>query len=77
MEKQRLYSLSKAQGLGLSAAYPTAVDEIPELRAVVNGRRFPSAQKVAANLLTLPIHQWLSEKDKAAIEDLCRVSRTA
>jgi dTDP-4-amino-4,6-dideoxygalactose transaminase len=73
-EKQRLYSFSKARGLGLSLAYPTPVNEIPELRADVNGRQFPSARKVAANLLTLPTHQWLREKDKRALADLCRLS---
>lgn len=77
MEKQRLHSFSQAHGLGLSAAYPTALNEIPELRGVVNGQQFPAARKVAANLLTLPTHQWLREKDKAAIADLCRRSRTA
>jgi dTDP-4-amino-4,6-dideoxygalactose transaminase len=76
-EKQRLHSFSKAHGLGLSAAYPTPVSEIPELRVHVNGQQFPSARRVAANLLTLPTHEWVSEKDKAAIADLCRVSRTA
>lgn len=76
-EKARLCSLSKARGLGLSAAYPTAVNEIPEIQSAVNGHQFPSARKVAANLLTLPTHQLLVEKDKRALATLCRDSRFA
>jgi dTDP-4-amino-4,6-dideoxygalactose transaminase len=76
-EKQRLYAFSRAHGLGLSLAYPTPVDEIPEIRAAINGQRFPSAGRIAANLLTLPTHHWLLEKDKRALADLCRDSRPA
>ena len=76
-EKARLYSFSKAHGLGLSAAYPTPVNEIPEIRSALNGQQFPSARKVAANLLTLPTHQWLVEKDKRTLATLCRDSRFA
>jgi perosamine synthetase len=76
-EKDRLCSFSKAHGLGLSVAYPTPVNEIPEIGAVVNGQQFPSARKVAANLLTLPTHEWLVEKDMRALTTLCRDSRSA
>jgi len=76
-EKDRLCSFSKANGLGLSVAYPTPLNEIPEMRAVVNGQQFPSARKVAANLLTLPTHEWLVEKDMRALTTLCRDSRSA
>jgi perosamine synthetase len=71
-EKQRLYSVSTTCGLGLSLAYPAPVDEIPEIRAAVNGRQFPTARKVAANLVTLPTHEWLQDKDKRALAALCR-----
>jgi dTDP-4-amino-4,6-dideoxygalactose transaminase len=76
-DKQRLYSFSKAHGLGMSLAYPTPVNEIPEVRATVNGRQFPSARKIAATLVTVPTHQWLLEKDKRALADVCRDSRSA
>jgi perosamine synthetase len=68
-ERERVWRLARKRGLGLGAGYPTAINEIPELRAVFNGQRFPSARRVAETLLTLPTHQWLSEKDKAAIAD--------
>jgi perosamine synthetase len=71
-ERRKIHSLSQARGLGLSVAYPTPVNEIPELRAVFNGQRFPGARRVADGLLTIPTHHWLSEKDKRAIAELCR-----
>ncbi len=74
-DKQRLFSMSNASGLGLSAAYPTSIDEIPEIRPLINGQRFPSARRVAENLLTIPTHHWLSAKDKRDIAALCGEGR--
>jgi len=71
-EKARVLSLSQGRGLGLSVAYPRAIHEIPEMRAVVDGRRFPSARSVAERILTIPTHHWLSEQDKRAIAEACR-----
>jgi perosamine synthetase len=76
-EKQRLYAASTSRGLGISPAYPTSIDEIPEMRAAVEGRTFPSATKVASRLVTLPTHQWLLEQDKQALVDLWRDLRSA
>jgi dTDP-4-amino-4,6-dideoxygalactose transaminase len=71
-ERKRIHALSQERGLGLGVAYPTPVNEIPEIRAAFNGQRFPSARRVAEGLLTIPTHHLLSEKDKRAIADLCR-----
>jgi len=68
-ERERIHARSQERGLGLSVAYPTPINEIPEIRAAFSGQRFPSAQKVAERLLTIPTHHWLSEKDKKAIAD--------
>jgi perosamine synthetase len=68
-ERDRIYSLSQKQGLGLSVAYPTPVNEIPEISAAFSGTRFPSARRVSEHLLTIPTHQWLSENDKRAIAE--------
>jgi dTDP-4-amino-4,6-dideoxygalactose transaminase len=68
-EKEQLYTRSQERGLGLSLAYPTPVNEIPELRGRFGGQQFPSARRVADTLLTLPTHEWLSEHDKSAIVD--------
>lgn len=71
-ERARLYSASQKRGLGLSVAYPAPVNEIPEMRSVFAGQRFPSARALSERLLTLPTHHWLSDRDKRAIAELCR-----
>ena len=76
-DKQRLFSTSNACGLGLSAAYPTSIDEIPEIRPLLDGQRFPSARSVAASLFTIPTHHWLSAKDKQNIAVLCGEAHTS
>lgn len=75
-EKQRLCAMSRRRGLGLSPAYPTAVTEIPGVPLVCEGRRFPSAQRVAASLVTIPTHPLVSEHDRIAIAELCRDFRS-
>ncbi len=70
--RETLYARSQKRGLGLSAGYPTPVSDIPDIRFSVSARQFPSARRVSQNLLMLPTHHWLSEKDKSAIADLCR-----
>ncbi len=69
-ERDRIYALSLRRGLGVSVAYPTPVNEIPEMRAAVNGACFPAARRVADRLLTVPTHHWLSPTDKRAIAEL-------
>lgn len=71
-ERQRLYALSQKRGLGLGLAYPTPVNEIPEIRATFGGRRFPVARTISERLLTLPTHQWVTDRDRRAIADLFR-----
>jgi dTDP-4-amino-4,6-dideoxygalactose transaminase len=68
-EKAALHEQSQARGLGLSVAYSAPLNELRELRGVLDDRRFPSARHVADTLLTLPTHQWLSAGDKRAIVD--------
>jgi dTDP-4-amino-4,6-dideoxygalactose transaminase len=68
-ERDRIYSLSQKQGLGLSVAYPAPINEIPEMSIAFTGKRFPSARRVAEHLLTIPTHYWLSENDKQAIAE--------
>jgi dTDP-4-amino-4,6-dideoxygalactose transaminase len=68
-ERDRIYALSQRRGLGLAVAYPTPINEIPEIRRAFDGQRFPAAQRVAECLLTIPTHHWLSDEDKRAIAD--------
>jgi perosamine synthetase len=68
--KDRVQALGRARGLGVSAAYPAPVSEIPQIREVFAGQRFPAAEHVAARLVTIPTHKWVSERDRQAIVDL-------
>jgi len=70
--RQRICSLAKKHGLGIVVAYPTPINEIPDIASVFDGRRFPSAVQLSERLLTLPTHHWLSERDKRAIVAACR-----
>lgn len=62
-ERERLCALSKAQGLGISHYYPTAIHEIPELRPALSAIRAPGASTLAERLVTLPTHQYVTERD--------------
>jgi len=65
--RERIHSFAQRRGLGVSVAYPTPINEIPEIRHMFDGRRFPCARRVSEHILTIPTHQWMSEKDKRAI----------
>ena len=76
-EKDRLFALSQKRGLGLALAYPAPINEIPEIRSAFDGQRFPTARTVSERLLTLPTHQWVSDRDRRAIAALCRTGNAA
>ena len=67
--RDRIHSLAQRRGLGVSLAYPTPINEIPEISHMFNGKRFPSARRVAERILTIPTHQWLSATDARAIAE--------
>lgn len=71
-EKQLLFGASDVNDLGLSPAYPAPLSHIPAVRASANGREFPNAARVAAKLVTLPTHQWLTDRDKRAVAAFLR-----
>jgi perosamine synthetase len=68
--RDRLYTAAKRKRLGFSPMYPTAVSGIPEVRAALNGQRFPQAEQLAERLLTVPVHPLVSERDRQTIRDL-------
>jgi len=65
--RDQIYARSQAKGLGLGLMYPTAVNEIEELKTAFSGQVFPGAKKVAETLVTLPTHHLLTDTDKKAI----------
>jgi dTDP-4-amino-4,6-dideoxygalactose transaminase len=70
--RRRVCELSQKRGLGVTVAYPTPINEIPEIAAAFREQQFPAASQLASRLLTLPTHHWLSQRDRRAIAALCR-----
>ena len=68
--RDKIYSDSHEKGLGVALMYPTPINEIKELNGQFNGMAFPQAKMVSERLLTIPTHQFLSERDK---EEICRL----
>jgi perosamine synthetase len=68
--RDRIYSVSRNRGLGISRMYPTPINEIEEIKDAFNDKDFPSAKMIAERLLTIPTHHLLSEKDKKSICEL-------
>ena len=48
---------------GVSPMYPESINNIPELKRLFEHESFPVAEGVANRLVTLPTHQFLTEKD--------------
>jgi dTDP-4-amino-4,6-dideoxygalactose transaminase len=70
--RERLLSLSRRDGLGVSAIYPTPIHEIEELRGQFPGASFPAAKEVSQRILTIPTHQLLTQRDRERIAALKR-----
>jgi dTDP-4-amino-4,6-dideoxygalactose transaminase len=73
-EKRACLARSQRLGLGLSAGYPAALDQIPEMRAWSSGVQCPEARRVASLLLTVPVHHWLRPRDRQAICECLRAT---
>ena len=74
--RERIHSFAQRRGLGVSVAYPTPINEIPEISHLFDGMRFPTARRVSEHILTIPTHQWISEKDRKAIVECVDASAT-
>lgn len=62
-QKAALCLIAKDYGLGVSASYPAPVSVIPEVASTYQSRRFPGAEALAARLVTLPLHRYVTEND--------------
>ena len=65
--KQEMCTAGKDLGLGVSALYPAPVSDIPELKAQFQGQQYPGASVLADRLVTLPVHQYVDERDVVRI----------
>jgi dTDP-4-amino-4,6-dideoxygalactose transaminase len=62
-QKVELCFIAKEYGLGVSASYPAPVSMIPEVASGHQSQRFPGAEALAARLVTLPLHRYVTEDD--------------
>ncbi|MHB8109145.1 MAG: DegT/DnrJ/EryC1/StrS family aminotransferase [Syntrophorhabdaceae bacterium] len=77
-QKLRICEKAKNEGLGVTQMYPFAVNEIPQIAHKFPGQSFPSAKCVAERLVTLPLHKYVNNRDRARMVRLlspCRQSR--
>lgn len=61
--QKKISAISKDRGLGISCMYPRPLNEIEEIKEHFSNRSFPSAKMVSEQLITLPTHHFVSEKD--------------
>ena len=62
-ERERILELSRKHGLGISAMYPAAVDELPRVRSSRVIEECAQARQVARRLITLPTHYLVTAGD--------------
>jgi len=62
-QKAALCLIAKDYGLGVSASYPAPVSMIPEVASNHRSQHFPGAEALAARLVTLPLHRYVTEDD--------------
>lgn len=65
--KESVCRQSREVGAGLSPSYPATIQEIPELAGRLVSRKYAGAQEVVDRLVTLPTHQFVTEKDRLKI----------
>ncbi len=65
--KTDLCRLSAEQGLGISAMYPEPVSQIPALQGEIHLKEFAGAKILAARLVTLPLHRYVTKADAGRI----------
>ena len=61
---------SARMGLGIMPTYPTSIDAIPELKGAIGNGAFPVAESCARELVTLPTHGYVTEKDVTKLNGL-------
>ncbi|MCI0564886.1 MAG: DegT/DnrJ/EryC1/StrS family aminotransferase [Nitrososphaera sp.] len=78
-KREFLLRESARRGLGLMPVYPNTIGGIPELIGHLGGRRYPVAESRTRDLITLPTHAYLTERDVMEISGLFfdAVSRAA
>lgn len=68
--RKALLHESGRRGKGVMPAYPGSINHIPELNGTLPAQSLPVAEACAREIVTLPTHSYLREKDVAAISSL-------
>jgi perosamine synthetase len=65
--KKAILSQSEQKGLGIMPGYPDSINGIKQLRDVFPNQEFPVAKEYSQKLLTLPVHPYVSKRDRTKI----------
>jgi perosamine synthetase len=69
-KRESLLRESARRGLGVMPVYPNSIDGLPELRGHMGAQKFPVAESRAREFVTLPTHDYLTQKDVTGISSL-------
>ncbi len=61
---------SNELGFGISVTYPDAINNINDLTGRFKDETYPMAARMAKQLITLPVHGFVTQKDRAAIKTM-------
>jgi perosamine synthetase len=68
--RKAILNQSNQEGLGIMPGYPDSIDGIPALQGSFAGQSFPVARQYSQQLVTLPVHPYVSKKDRTKIKNL-------
>ena len=71
-ERDRVCLKSEAAGCGIMSTYPAPINEISQISEEFAGQYFPNAQQMAKCLMTIPVHEYVSERDRMRILQLIK-----
>ena len=69
-QRDRILKQSEQQGSGIMPAYPTTINMVPELVDEFSGQYYPQAEEVCNRLLTIPVHEYVQDRDNKRIRSL-------
>jgi dTDP-4-amino-4,6-dideoxygalactose transaminase len=64
----KLLRTSQAEGLGVMLTYPQPIHRITQLKDNFRGQDFCAAERLSKEIITLPVHPMLSDRDRQRIE---------
>jgi dTDP-4-amino-4,6-dideoxygalactose transaminase len=75
--RESLLHESASEGAGVTPVYPESINHLPELRGEIPAKSFPVAESCARELVTLPTHEYLTQKDMTVIRRLLSLALVA